>query len=318
MARAVLESTAFQSKEIFDAMEKDSGINLAALKVDGGMVKNELLMQFQSDILGIEVIRPESSKQPCWRRVRGGTRGWILAGRDELVDNWSVDKTWKPKMDENGKNALLETGSGRWKEHTAAGALEDVPYMKRHETSVVIIGAEPREPASCGDCSLRGIPAILVEKNDLASGTTGRTTVCCIQAPGTRSETRNRAFECITENTILRDIAHHCIEDAGGLFITLPDDDPAYHDKLLEGCARAGIKCMEIDGAEARRIEPKRQPAVIKAVKVPDGTIDPFRAGGGERAGRQGTRRRPLHTLRSHGISETRRSSFRRILLRQD
>lgn len=108
MARAVLESTAFQSKEIFDAMEKDSGINLAALKVDGGMVKNELLMQFQSDILGIEVIRPEIVETTVLGAAyAAGLAVGFWAGRNELVDNWSVDKTWKPKMDENSKNALF-------------------------------------------------------------------------------------------------------------------------------------------------------------------------------------------------------------------
>jgi len=99
LARAVLEASAFQTKEIFDAMEKDSGIRLRSLKVDGGMVKNELLMQFQSDILGIPVIRPKISETT----VLGAAYAAGLAigywkNQDELTTYWSKDMEWDPQM----------------------------------------------------------------------------------------------------------------------------------------------------------------------------------------------------------------------------
>jgi glycerol kinase len=100
IARAALEATAYQTREVLDAMNKDSGVKLAALKVDGGMVFNELLMQFQSDILGVPVIRPTVAETTALGAAyAAGLAVGFWKNTDELRKNWGVDKTWNPKMD---------------------------------------------------------------------------------------------------------------------------------------------------------------------------------------------------------------------------
>lgn len=85
------------------------------------------------------------------------------------------------------------------------------------------------------------------------------------------------ARECIEENRILKRIARHCVERTDGLFITLPEDDLAYQPRFVEACRAAGIEAQAIDPAEALRLEPAANPRLIGAVRVPDGTVDPFR-----------------------------------------
>jgi glycerol kinase len=99
-ARAALEATAFQTREVLDAMNKDSGVDLKALKVDGGMVFNETLMQFQADILGVPVIRPTVAETTALGSAyASGLSVGFWSNTDELRKNWGVDKTWEPKMD---------------------------------------------------------------------------------------------------------------------------------------------------------------------------------------------------------------------------
>jgi glycerol kinase len=100
LARAVLEATAFQTREVLDAMEKDSGVHLTALKVDGGMVFNELLMQFQADILNVPVIRPKVAETTALgASYAAGLAVGFWSNFDELRANWGKDKEWDPKMD---------------------------------------------------------------------------------------------------------------------------------------------------------------------------------------------------------------------------
>lgn len=112
IGRAVLEATAYQTREVLDAMNLDSGVELKALKVDGGMVFNELLMQFQSDILGVPVIRPTVAETTALGSAYAA--GLAVGFWDEVEDlreNWGIDKEWHPKMDED-KRAKLYKG---WK-----------------------------------------------------------------------------------------------------------------------------------------------------------------------------------------------------------
>jgi glycerol kinase len=100
IARAALEATAYQTREVLDAMEKDSGVKLKALKVDGGMVYNELLMQFQADILGVPVIRPTVSETTALGSAyASGLAVGFWDDVESLRENWGIDKTWEPKMD---------------------------------------------------------------------------------------------------------------------------------------------------------------------------------------------------------------------------
>ncbi len=112
IARAVLEATAYQTKDIVEAMNKDSGVELRKLKADGGMVANELLMQFQADILNVPVIRPKVAETTCLGAAyAAGIAVGFWSGREELSNNWEEDKTWTPNMDE----ATRQTGYALWK-----------------------------------------------------------------------------------------------------------------------------------------------------------------------------------------------------------
>jgi len=107
IARAVLEATAFQTREVLDAMEKDSGVKLTTLKVDGGMVFNELLMQFQADILDVPVIRPKVAETTALGAAyAAGLAVGFWKDYDELRLNWGKDKEWKPSMSVEKRNTF--------------------------------------------------------------------------------------------------------------------------------------------------------------------------------------------------------------------
>ena len=100
IARAALEATAFQTREVLDAMNADSGVDLTELKVDGGMVANETLMQFQADILGVPVIRPQVAETTALGAAyAAGIAVGFWSGEQDVIDNWAEDKRWEPSMD---------------------------------------------------------------------------------------------------------------------------------------------------------------------------------------------------------------------------
>jgi glycerol kinase len=107
LARAVLEATAFQTREVLDAMNADSGVALTSLKVDGGMVVNELLMQFQADILGVPVIRPVVNETTALGAAyAAGLAVGFWSGEDEIRANWAADRQWDPNMDPEDREKL--------------------------------------------------------------------------------------------------------------------------------------------------------------------------------------------------------------------
>jgi glycerol kinase len=107
IARAVLEATAFQVREVVDAMAADSGIALDALRVDGGMVVNDLLMQFQANVLAKAVVRPVVSETTALGAAyAAGLAVGYFRDTDELVANWAVDRRWEPAMDEAVRERL--------------------------------------------------------------------------------------------------------------------------------------------------------------------------------------------------------------------
>ena len=107
IARAVLESTAFQTREVLDAMNADSGVPLSELKVDGGMVVNETLMQFQADILGVEVVRPKVAETTALGAAyAAGLAVGYWSSTDEITANWGEDKRWVPQMDDGERERL--------------------------------------------------------------------------------------------------------------------------------------------------------------------------------------------------------------------
>ncbi|HEX6358791.1 glycerol kinase GlpK [Actinophytocola sp.] len=100
LARAVLEATAFQTREVLDAMDADSGVKLTGLKVDGGMVANELLMQFQADVLDVPVVRPKVAETTALGAAyAAGLAVGYWKDLDELRANWAEDKRWIPSLD---------------------------------------------------------------------------------------------------------------------------------------------------------------------------------------------------------------------------
>lgn len=107
IARAVLESTAYQTREVLDAMQKDSGVTLKELKVDGGMVYNDTLMQFQSDILGVPVVRPKVAETTALGAAyAAGLATGYWQNTDEMRSNWGMDKTWEPRMSDDQRESL--------------------------------------------------------------------------------------------------------------------------------------------------------------------------------------------------------------------
>ena len=112
IARAVLEATAFQTKEVLDAMEIDSGVKLTSLKVDGGMVMNELLMQFQADILNVPVVKPRIAETTALGAAyAAGLAVGYWQNLDELAVNWGKDREWNPNMSEEIRSSLF----AKWK-----------------------------------------------------------------------------------------------------------------------------------------------------------------------------------------------------------
>jgi glycerol kinase len=124
IARAVLEAVAYQTGDIVEAMNKDSGVDLTQLKVDGGMVANELLMQFQSDILNVPVIRPAVTETTALGAAyAAGLSVGYWPDMETLRANWAVDKVWKPRMDSGQR----EQGYAGWRkavERTYGGVTE--------------------------------------------------------------------------------------------------------------------------------------------------------------------------------------------------
>jgi glycerol kinase len=107
ICRAALEATAYQTRDVLEAMEKDSGVALTSLKVDGGMVANELLMQFQADLLGVPVVRPTVTETTALGAAyAAGLAVGFWENLDALRQNWGVDKTFEPGMAAEKRTAL--------------------------------------------------------------------------------------------------------------------------------------------------------------------------------------------------------------------
>lgn len=147
----------------------------------------------------------------------------------------------------------------------------------KKEVDVIIIGGGATGAGIARDCSLRGLRTLLLERHDIATGATGRNHGLLHSGARYALTDGESARECIEENRILKRIARHCIEPTDGLFITLPEDDLALQSTFISACQQAGIDAQRLDPKEALRLEPAANPALIGAVRVPDGTVDPFR-----------------------------------------
>jgi glycerol-3-phosphate dehydrogenase len=174
------------------------------------------------------------------------------------------------------------------------------------ETQVLVVGGGATGVGVARDAALRGLRVTLVERRDLAEGTTGR--FHGLLHSGARYAVRDphSARECIGENRILRRVAAGCIEDTGGLFVCTPADDPEFGDRFLTACADAGVPAEEIGPAEALRREPRLNPGITRAFCVPDAAVDTWALVGAcaddiERRGGAVLRRRDVAGLIAEG-----------------
>jgi glycerol kinase len=109
IARATLEATAYQSREVVEAMNQDSGVDLESLKVDGGMVGNDLLMQFQADLLGVPVIRPQVAETTALGAAyAAGLATGLWNSEGDLRENWAEDKRWEPQMESERRDEYFK------------------------------------------------------------------------------------------------------------------------------------------------------------------------------------------------------------------
>jgi glycerol-3-phosphate dehydrogenase len=145
------------------------------------------------------------------------------------------------------------------------------------ETEVLVIGGGSTGAGVARDAAMRGLATVLVERSDLADGTTGRSHGLLHSGGRYAVKDPEAARECIAENVILRRIAADCIEDTGGLFVSTPWDDPAFGDSFVEGCRATGVPVEEIAVSEALRREPRLHPEISRAFTVPDAAMDPWK-----------------------------------------
>ncbi|HMC37173.1 MAG TPA: FAD-dependent oxidoreductase, partial [Actinomycetota bacterium] len=144
-------------------------------------------------------------------------------------------------------------------------------------TEVLVIGGGSTGAGVVRDAAMRGFSAMLVERGDLATGTTGRFHGLLHSGGRYVVKDPRSAKECMEENVVLRRIAADCIEDTGGFFVTTQWDDPEYADRFVAGCHTAAIPVEEIGVEEALRREPNLNPNISRCFVVPDAAIDTWK-----------------------------------------
>jgi glycerol-3-phosphate dehydrogenase len=142
---------------------------------------------------------------------------------------------------------------------------------------ILVIGAGFTGCAIAHDLTQRGFTVEVVDRGDIASGTSGRTHGLLHSGGRYCVGDQEAAIECIEENIILRKIAKQCIEFNGGLFVALNDSDLAYANKFVEGASACNIPVTRLDPREVLRMEPNLNPGILDAYAVPDGAFDPLR-----------------------------------------
>ncbi|PSP99779.1 anaerobic glycerol-3-phosphate dehydrogenase subunit A [Halobacteriales archaeon QS_5_70_17] len=144
-------------------------------------------------------------------------------------------------------------------------------------TDVLVVGGGSTGTGVARDLALRGLDVTLVEKGNLTHGTTGRMHGLLHSGGRYAVSDRASAEECIVENRMLREIASHCVEETGGLFVKRPEDSESYFEEKLAGCEACDIPTEVLSGREARELEPYLARDVDRAIRIPDAAIDPFR-----------------------------------------
>ena len=180
--------------------------------------------------------------------------------------------------------------------------------MAALNTEVLVIGGGATGAGVARDAATRGFETILVDRFDLAMGTTGRFHGLLHSGGRYAVKDPGAAKECMDENRVLRRIAADCIEDTGGFFVSFPDDDAEYPDAFFAGCQKAGIPVREISPADALKQEPRLNPKIERAFAVPDAGIDAWKTVWGcarsamEHGGKVLPYHRALDLLREDGV----------------
>jgi glycerol-3-phosphate dehydrogenase len=180
--------------------------------------------------------------------------------------------------------------------------------MTTLSTEVLVIGGGATGVGVAWDTALRGFDVVLVDRADLAEGTSGRFHGLLHSGGRYAVKDPRAAEECIGENRILRRVAADCIEDTGGLFVTTPFDDQAYADTFVAGCQATGVDCEEISASEALASEPRLHPGISRAFRVPDANIDVWKT---VWAMGRGAQQRGARILTYHEVIDVHRSSDR-------
>ncbi len=142
---------------------------------------------------------------------------------------------------------------------------------------MLVVGGGSTGAGVARDLAMRGLEVTLVGQGNLTHGTTGRMHGLLHSGGRYAVADPDSAAECIAENRVLRDIAAHCVEVTGGLFVKRPEDSEDYFERKLRGCEDCGIPAEVLSGTDARRMEPRLAPDIDRAISVPDAAIDPFR-----------------------------------------
>ncbi|MCP4361159.1 MAG: anaerobic glycerol-3-phosphate dehydrogenase subunit A [Chloroflexi bacterium] len=150
--------------------------------------------------------------------------------------------------------------------------------MRIIQTEVLVIGGGATGTGVAADLALRGFKCALVEKRDLAHGTTGRYHGLLHSGGRYVVKDPKAAVECIDENGILRRTLPHCIEDTGGFFVMTPWDEDGYGKLFIQGCQETGVPCEEISIAQMLQEEPHLNPHISRCFRVPDASADSFLA----------------------------------------
>jgi glycerol-3-phosphate dehydrogenase len=153
-------------------------------------------------------------------------------------------------------------------------ATSDIPLL---ETEVLIIGGGVTGVGIMRDLALRGIHSILVDKRDLCAGASGGNHGLLHSGARYVSNDLHSAVECRREGALLKQLAPHCIESTGGLFVAVEGDEQGFIDNFPHLCLQADISCELLTPAEARLQEPHLSDRIVVAYRVPDATVDPFR-----------------------------------------
>ena len=144
-------------------------------------------------------------------------------------------------------------------------------------TQVLIIGAGITGTGLARDLALRGITSIVVEKQDVNAGASGGNHGLLHSGARYIATDPQSAAECQQENRLLKQLAPHCIETTGGLFVAVAGDDESYIADFPDACRACGIPARELDVADVCEMEPALSPDVIAAFEVNDATVDPFK-----------------------------------------